>query len=1120
MVEDTTVPGADARTRGQALDVTRSFIVQAPAGSGKTELLTQRFLSLLATVECPEEVVAITFTRKAQGEMLSRITGALEIAASEAAPEESHKRATWEAARAVLARDRRLEWRILEHPARLRVMTIDALNSSLARRMPYLSRSGAGLTIAQDANALYARAARRTLESLGRDIPGAPALQRLVVHLDNRLEQIERLLCSMLGQRDRWLRLVVGRETLNDRRAALETAMRTMAEDTLGRAATLIPEALASEIVALAVFAANNGPDSRIAYCVALEGLPLSTREGLEAWWGVADLLLTDRGSWRKQVNRRQGFPGGSSSMKSRYATLLHALASHEDLRIALEKIKKLPHPQYTEPQWEALDALLEVLPLAAAQLELIFMEEGRVDYIAVAGRALQALGEPNDPTDLALYLDYSIRHILVDEFQDTSYSQHELLQRLTAGWEEGDARTFFCVGDPMQSIYRFREADVGLFMQSRRSGIGDIALVPLRLSMNFRSQKGIVDWVNASFATLFPAIEDISTGAVPYASFDSHHGELPGDPVTCKAYLEDDPLREARDVIALVKEARREQPAANIAILVSARTHLIEILPQLRRTGLRFQAIEIEQLLERPAIQDLVALTSALSHLADRPAWLAVLRAPWCGLSLKDLHAVSQGAASILKSCHDPGLRAQLSADGRGRLDMVLPVLDRALKERRRSSLRRWIEGAWLALGGPATVEFTSDLEDALSYLELLEGLDRGADLLEPLDLAERLEELHAAPDTEADSSLQVMTIHKAKGLQFDVVILPGLGRRPRHREKALLHWLELVKKSRRDNVILAPVNAAGEDEESWHHHLHLLEQERERYERGRLLYVAATRARERLHLLGHTTLDDSVRPAVPRDPAKGSFLALLWPRVREVFERAAGESVGGAARAAGRGETPAGIRRFPTSWRIPSPPPSLHVAGPETSVASAEASIEFDWAGEVARQVGIVVHSELQRIAEEGLAAWSADRVEHSRARYELLLEERGLPQDELAGAQHRVRDALTKTLADPHGQWILGPRSEAESELALTGVHEGTLRSIVIDRTFVDEKGDRWVIDYKTSVHLGGGEQQFLDNEVRRYRTQLELYGVLMAKRNPGPLRLALYFPLLQAFREIQP
>src|SRR6185503_15346213 len=122
---------SDAMARRAALDPRRSFIVQAPAGSGKTELLTQRYLRLLATVESPEQILAITFTRKAAAEMRARILQALESAAGPA-PESPHKRSTWELAGAVRAADVQRGWRLMQHPARLRIQTIDALNASLA----------------------------------------------------------------------------------------------------------------------------------------------------------------------------------------------------------------------------------------------------------------------------------------------------------------------------------------------------------------------------------------------------------------------------------------------------------------------------------------------------------------------------------------------------------------------------------------------------------------------------------------------------------------------------------------------------------------------------------------------------------------------------------------------------------------------------------------------------------------------------------------------------------------------------------------------------------------------------------------------------------------------------
>src|SRR5690606_2558755 len=120
----------------------------------------------------------------------------------------------------------------------------------------------------------------------------------------------------------------------------------------------------------------------------------------------------------------------------------------------------------YTDDQQAVLRLLSEVLWLAAAQLNLRFTEVAEVDFTEISQRALQALGHADEPTDLLLALDTTVRHILVVEFQDTSQSQIDLLERLTSGWQADDGRTLFLVGDPMQSIYRFRKADVGCFLK------------------------------------------------------------------------------------------------------------------------------------------------------------------------------------------------------------------------------------------------------------------------------------------------------------------------------------------------------------------------------------------------------------------------------------------------------------------------------------------------------------------------------------------------------------------------------------------------------------------------------------------------------------------------------
>ena len=114
-------------------------------------------------------------------------------------------------------------------------------------------------------------------------------------------------------------------------------------------------------------------------------------------------------------------------------------------------------------------------------------------------------------------------------------------------------------------------------------------------------------------------------------------------------------------------------------------------------------------------------------------------------------------------------------------------------------------------------------------------------------------------------------------------------------------------------------------------------------------------------------------------------------------------------------------------------------------------------------------------------------------------------------------RTETALLRCLADPTARWIIEPHESAASESALTGVLDGRVYQVVIDRTFIDANGTRWVIDYKTSVHEGSGIEKFLDNERARYQATLDRYARLMQQREPRPVKLGLYFPLLNGWRE---
>jgi ATP-dependent exoDNAse (exonuclease V) beta subunit len=126
-------------------------------------------------------------------------------------------------------------------------------------------------------------------------------------------------------------------------------------------------------------------------------------------------------------------------------------------------------------------------------------------------------------------------------------------------------------------------------------------------------------------------------------------------------------------------------------------------------------------------------------------------------------------------------------------------------------------------------------------------------------------------------------------------------------------------------------------------------------------------------------------------------------------------------------------------------------------------------------------------------------------------------GVGPDDLPSAADKVALALTGTLTDPRGRWILSSHSEAESEYAIAGVRDGEIVGIRIDRTFIDENGTRWIIDFKTSAHEGGDREGFLDSERDRYASQLQLYRDLLSGSEQRPVRTALYFPLLAGWRE---
>lgn len=1132
----------DQSIREQALNYRQSFIVQAPAGSGKTELLTQRFLVLLAHVErMPEEIVAITFTKKAAAEMRARIIQALQRGAATEEPLEPHARLTWRLAKEVLARDAAAAWNILDNSQRLRVTTIDALCAGITQQLPIMARFGDQPKVSENVQHLYQQAIRQLLSDLEQDVPWHFALASVLMHLDNRIDLFEKLLIGMLQRREQWLDVLPLADRGQDLRELLEQSIQAVIDEVLLKLAQAAPNIDLSELSELMLYALRNQAE------VDLMGDPLLSvheageiskvlkqprRRDIAFLIHIADLLLTQDDTWRKSIDKRQGFPAKDKQMskeqaaeckinKTRMLALLECLNAHDDFRFALANIKALPPAVYTQQQWQILDALLTLLPILVAHLRLVFAEHHTVDFNEIALSALQALGTEEAPTELALSLDYQIRHLLVDEFQDTSQLQHRLLQALTRGWQPGDGRSLFLVGDPMQSIYRFRQADVGLFMRIKEQGINMVRLHYLRLEANFRSTPAIIDWVNQQFPTVFPSVDDHLRGAVTYSASIAVKSDQPDSAVSLASLFNAGAAEEAEAVLDCVKAALRDYPQDNIAILVRSRSHLQEILPYLQQADIAYQAVDIESLAERALIQDLLSLSYALEHLADRLAWLAILRAPWCGLGLSDLHCIARESMGSTVWQALPSCLAKVSAEGGQILARVIPILTRGLAQRVRLPLRRWIENTWWALGGPACLRQAVDLSNAELFFELLEKFAVAGRLPTRRYFLQQLQNLKARSQTAGDPRVQVMTIHKSKGLEFDTVIIPGLARSTRPEDQPMLLWQEIIDSEARHRLLLAPIKRNDDKADAMYQFLYTTEQEKSLYEGQRLLYVAVTRAKKRLNLIANLAYDETKGEC--KAPPKRSLFAYLWSQYQTHCEAVCTVS---SSRADSSAESlsKTQFQRLPLTWQ--SPIRNVDALLPTTLADSADeaANIPEPYVAEtrLQRALGSVIHQYLAEISQTGLSQWPADKLQQRLGIIQMQLRQLGVPRSIAAESAQKVLTVLQAAVADPRGRWILTDHQDAHSEYALLCENGKGLQKLIIDRTFVDEQGRRWVIDYKSSQPSPGEPLQlFLNREKQRYQPQLTAYARILAKQDPH-LKLvacALYFPVSGAWIDWQ-
>lgn len=1161
---------SDAAERRLAVDAACSCIVEAPAGSGKTGLLIQRYLKLLATVEHPAQVLALTFTRKATGEMRERILKALREAQSGTpAGEHAFEQETRLLAVAVLQQDRSRGWGLLQRPHLLNIRTFDALCSSIARSAPLLSSGTALSQPVDNAEPLYRRAAHAVMLRLGgNDETLTHALSTLLRHRDGDLQACEQVLAEMLGTREQWGGLVPLGAELDD--AVLEAEVLPRLNESLKRAQCgmlkrlhdCFPAAVLERLASLAqqfAFAPEYKEHANIFRpCAQSSAVPGHAAQDVDHWLLLIELLLKKDDDWRKRLSDADLKVSASSQQRSELQDVLEALKAEPratELLSLLRAVRALPPAEYPADQWVVAKALFRLLQEALIELRLLFARENVCDFTEVALAAQTAL----HATDLQLALGTRLQHLLVDEMQDSSSRQYELLKTLTEGWD-GSTQTIFLVGDPKQSIYLFRQARVERFQQCMESGkLGDIQLHAVSLSANFRSGQHLVQECNALFQGIFPKSHPLDGDVTFTPAFAAKngraedriawHGTLlpPAEPALQGRQQHMAMRQEAWHIADIILQERQLRPSASIAVLVRARNHVAEVVKAFTDRGIHYRAVDMVALNERREVLDILAITRALLHPADRTAWLAVMRAPWCGTGMADLHLLCGGdrrdlrkePLRLLMRQHATSLHPAV----RSRVLRTLDVMDAALLHTGVEPLAQRVERTWRSLGGDACTN-ASGLHNVRQFLSVLDKMAASNETVTQHTLQYRLRRLFAAASSAPDA-VDIMTIHKAKGLEWDVVLLSGLHRAGGRGGQVALDWLEMPGEAEdsSQDVLLAPLPEKGESAGSLYSYIGSVRRRRENAELKRLIYVAATRARHNLHLFAAPKADTKGAPILPA----GSLLHTLAP-VAAYFdfdgntpaidntEPIAGEHVfdisatdGEEPRARSRPRLERLVADYDPLEHLNSSNPALQLPIVPPPAALSRPQGTFG-----ARVVGNAIHAFVERLAEEVQTAAQAGLAQDVAAQHLLgklpswsgavraILRSEGLAPSESVRATRTVTRALSNLLSTAEGRWILSPHPAAESEGAWRTPDDAGVRRVRLDRSFFAGReplspGDNtlWIVDFKTSDRDAGEREAFLRKDVDLYRSQLEGYGRLRLRALPPgtPVRLALVYPLMK-------
>ena len=1083
----------DKRERLSALDTGCSHHVEAPAGSGKTLLLTMRFLKLLGEVNHPGEIIALTFTEKAAGEMRDRIVRILKMAQNGETPEKSLDETLLELAGNAVSRHRQLISADV-----LNIMTFHGFCLYMAKCAPLEAGIAPDCEIMDEEiqpilmDEALQRVRNRLFSSPEKDIKREAFENRLLYH-NNNWNSISDELKEVIKTRDQFEDLImeVRLHGITSLPSVLSERVQTYIERRINnllekfRSSNLGAgwEEFVDHLSSKGAEAADSLPSL----------LPGSFWEELPSWQAIAEKILTKAGNPKKQFGPKRGFY--SNFKKTIWGELIGSLP--EDVANVLHETRDYPAEGDTIADTGVLSDFIILAAEVIGEYEAICGKRHIVDFIGLEQSALRVLNEEK-PTDLHLYLDHRIRHLLVDEFQDTNRNQWELIKRLCSGWTPDDGRTIFIVGDPKQSIYAFRNAEVRLFIDAKKGipipGQEKLPLDTHLLQANFRSTEELIEWTNSLFGNVVMVDPDTDADEVPFNPSIPVVNGMENSIISLNLFSDEDTDRAKDDEAKwLAKEVKKrlDETGGNksIVILLFTRNRIKRYLTALKEERIPIQVQEGLSLAERPEIMHLMQTAQIIVRPHDDVAWASLLRSPWSWFDVKILQETAmQDAKSWME-------KIRLTAKTHPEMNNLLKAIDQTLLRAGRDPLGDCVRRFWESLDGPRITAFLygmAGVANCRRFFEILEASEQGI----PQETLNRIEvvldSLYEPIDpTTSRSQVQMMTIHRAKGLEFDCVFLPFMDWRPLASGPRTPppYLLERMPGTGDKHLIAMGKDRRTEKPTPTYILLDKLQKDRTWGEAKRTFYVAATRASGALIMSGVVKIKDGnifapdrsilnwvmdyekINGVSPAEIKNNAISIAVNPRMNTPFPEAKDKDL-----------------ILPEPLPL-TPEKTPYVVESPSSLKPGDSSYQD---GDIEGRVrGIITHRMLH-------TSIMGAQLPTKTAVVKALCTE-GLSADIAAYMAPEIIEEIASTLNDPFIVRLTDITNPViRSEWAIEDTpNEKHIRSGIIDLA-VFNGSNWWIVDFKTSRPIKDESLgEFISREEERYRPQLEAYRSMIEK-----------------------